>query len=233
MTKITLPKPSKRSVYVPPHTTSGASVRDGFTLIELLTVIAIIGILAAIIVPTVGAVRKTARAAACVSNLRQIGVAMRLHAEEYKGLLPAAKPSEEWPKNMWQYYLNPYLENRKGGDTDANKRLVALGVFLCPGKPDFDLASANPYSYTMNSFGSNTVGRALSAFDKPSITALVMDSGSGDPSVRFSTTLYQDSPALWHKGKDNVLFVDGHVEAVAKNGLNYYLVKTTDPEVQP
>ena len=46
-----------------------------FTLIELLTVIAIIGILAAILIPTVGAVRVQAKQATCVSNLRQVGVA--------------------------------------------------------------------------------------------------------------------------------------------------------------
>lgn len=48
--------------------------RQAFTLIELLTVIAIIGILAAIIIPTVGKVRDSAKKAQCVSNLKQIGM---------------------------------------------------------------------------------------------------------------------------------------------------------------
>lgn len=56
-----------------------------FTLIELLTVIAIIGILAAIIIPTVSKVRATARNAQCVSRLRDWGRAVNLYANDNKG----------------------------------------------------------------------------------------------------------------------------------------------------
>ena len=59
-----------------------------FTLIELLTVIAIIGILAAILIPTVGRVRATAQGARCVSNLRQIGQQILAYANDSKGQLP-------------------------------------------------------------------------------------------------------------------------------------------------
>ena len=52
------------------------SRKAAFTLTELLTVIAIIGVLAALLIPIVGKVRQTARQSACVSNLRQIGVAL-------------------------------------------------------------------------------------------------------------------------------------------------------------
>jgi prepilin-type N-terminal cleavage/methylation domain-containing protein/prepilin-type processing-associated H-X9-DG protein len=55
-----------------------------FTLVELLTVIAIIGVLAAIIIPTAGAVRKAAHNTLCKSNLRQWGVAMQLFTNDSK-----------------------------------------------------------------------------------------------------------------------------------------------------
>ena len=59
-----------------------------FTLIELLTVIAIIGILAAILIPTVSKVRQTARRSSCASNQRQIGISILAFAADNKDWLP-------------------------------------------------------------------------------------------------------------------------------------------------
>lgn len=66
-----------------------------FTLIELLTVIAVIGVLTAILIPAIGATRQSAQKAKCASNLRQIGQAISLFAMNNKGYFPAIFFSRE------------------------------------------------------------------------------------------------------------------------------------------
>jgi prepilin-type N-terminal cleavage/methylation domain-containing protein len=62
--------------------------RRAFTLVELLIVIAIIGVLVGLLMPTLGKARESARRATCLSNLRQVHQSFLLFAEEYDGRVP-------------------------------------------------------------------------------------------------------------------------------------------------
>src|SRR6266436_3028416 len=65
----------------------GGLPAQGFTLIELLVVIAAIGILASVLLPALSRAKEHAQSSRCLSNLKQLGVAMTLYMQEFNGLL--------------------------------------------------------------------------------------------------------------------------------------------------
>jgi prepilin-type N-terminal cleavage/methylation domain-containing protein/prepilin-type processing-associated H-X9-DG protein len=140
---------------VGPIFTPRGARRAGFTLIELLVVIAIIAILAGILFPVFAQAREKARQAACLSNLRQIGMALSQYVLDYDGLLPDrrdlkslapggyrpwAQSSQNWPPSDpragWALaVLDPYVKGsgiwlclsvvRRGPDYDPRVFQVA------------------------------------------------------------------------------------------------------------
>jgi prepilin-type N-terminal cleavage/methylation domain-containing protein/prepilin-type processing-associated H-X9-DG protein len=106
--------------------------RRGFTLIELLVVIAIIAILAAILFPVFAQARDRARSAGCLSNLKQMGLAWMMYAQDYDERFPQAQPLGVWGdcatmKDRGSFggwignLLVPYTKN--------------TGIFTCPTQP--------------------------------------------------------------------------------------------------
>jgi prepilin-type N-terminal cleavage/methylation domain-containing protein/prepilin-type processing-associated H-X9-DG protein len=104
------------------------SVRSGFTLIELLVVMGIIALLASLLLPTLAAAKIKARQAGCASNMRQIGVAMRMYADDHDGWYPLTTHESLDTNRSWIFTLRPYVGNvdairASPGDPKARQRL--------------------------------------------------------------------------------------------------------------
>jgi prepilin-type N-terminal cleavage/methylation domain-containing protein/prepilin-type processing-associated H-X9-DG protein len=114
--------------------------KKGFTLIELLVVIAIIAILAAILFPVFSRAREKARQAACLSNTKQIGMAVAMYAQDWDETLPICGcfgcyggPDAVNPYCSPQAKIMPYLKN--------------LDVYDCPSADMWKLTAGDGISY--------------------------------------------------------------------------------------
>ena len=109
----------------------------GFTLIELLVVIAIIAILAAILFPVFAQARSKARQTTCVSNEKQLGIAILMYTQDYDETLPLANytigddPSGN-SNTVWQYIIDPYV---KASFPIKVSQAGSRSIYICP---DFD-----------------------------------------------------------------------------------------------
>ena len=92
-----------------------------FTLIELLVVIAVIALLAALLMPALSRAKESGRGAACISNLRQLGIAIQLYIQENNNRLPSI--NDQFPG-----VTNSY----PGPDTVLKPQLANLNVLRCP-----------------------------------------------------------------------------------------------------
>ena len=216
--------------------------RSAFTLIELLTVIAIIGILAAILIPVVSQVRQQARLSQCISNIRQWGTANLLYASDNNGLIPWDGGGSTSPDNVtehmgtlpWFNALPPYIDSPPVRELSARNALPELGdgsVFVCPSAennasnpaPDWLCYGPN-YLLSTRAPGPNRIAITnLSVIREPSRVPLFSETTNHAPGstgfVALNVNPNHLAGATRHQGKAPVVFFDSHVETFTANEL--------------
>ena len=109
---------------------NGLRNRKAFTLIELLVVISIIAILASILLPALGTAREKGRQAKCMSNLKQIGIAIMMYTNDWDDWLPGYTPCPGWLDMLYPYMKYSVDSSRNPYGCPSADFLLAYFVWL-------------------------------------------------------------------------------------------------------
>jgi len=209
--------------------------RLGFTLIELLVVIAIIAIIAAILFPVFAQVREKAHQTTCASNLKQVGIAWLMYAQDYDET-SVLNAHSDISGNFYTWFGTADAEN----NFDPSKGFLApytrnYVIQICPSntnspiykgeKASFGYAVNNdlfPYQYDYTSPRINA-SINIAEISQPTETIIMSDSAFlYDNKLYSQLQLYPPSDQIYgvpashglHHNRTNVLWFDGHIKTM-------------------
>lgn len=192
-----------------------------FTVLELMVVVAIIAVLAALIIPTVGSAKEKAFQVKCANNLRQIGMGIEYYKEDHDSCYPFPSPTaysywDKWAlmnelgsnyiKNSWGVFSCPASRNRK----DLNLRVNGIAG----ARMDYEINSGvfGMKVNGTNSFWHGPPDNRNESINIPTIAVVIYDwpgpnyygilGGPLDPNI---------DPMPHPSGGINAYFADGHV----------------------
>ena len=213
-------------------------MRRKFTLVELLVVISIIAMLLCLLLPSLRRARDAARGIQCVSNLRNVGVAMAGYTTDYDGYFPPSYYGttgwSDW-KMSWMQLLGPYL-GMKLGEGQAGWELIPVNsVLACPSIKQYE-GSGVFAAYGYNHLALGTYGSYTSYGYTRDGAARTSRIGAPAQQLQHADSWY-DASALWsrsdarwiiddqnrvcyrHSQAANAVYVDGHVKAEKQDWL--------------
>lgn len=206
-----------------------------FTMVELLVVIAVVGILMALLLPAISQAKASAKRTTCLNHLRQIALGVRMYADDMEDVGPAKLPDKK-SLDGWTAYkqlMKSYVG--RNGSSSPDDRL-----FVCPSDTyhyDFNAASPKAYTYIgqpihrqawsdYSSYGfngGNTRTNTTNGIPFPGIAGRKLSSVKD----HSRTILLAEMPAFycfsWHEpqnprrphyfnnARNTAAFVDGHV----------------------
>ncbi len=223
--------------------------KRGFTLIELLVVVAIIAVLISLLLPALGRARDQAKAAVCMSGLRQVGLGIMNYASAHNGMMYISwvDKNSNWRliagNWVWALTITKYLPVPQPTD-------VTSKILICPmseadalarGAKKVDwtylrIRNTYPFWEVNGTAGWVNVDRiespARQAFLVDGKLADQYDLGSGEPGAWYSFAtnwnfvcdpagdIYSGAVGFYHGGRANILFSDWHVEAMQRYSIS-------------
>lgn len=189
-------------------------------LSELLVVIAIIAVLAGLLLPALAGAKAGARRVQYLGQMRQVGLALQMHADEHDDEFPRSQHSAFAHRQpTWGRALAPYL----GGD-DAHWTSLLTGVYHCP-----EDHRQTGWSYGLNVYfelgsdddcaGKSQTWRLASSVRRPTETVVFAENASSADHIMPNFWLRSDDAvdvaSERHRGGADYTFVDGHAETKA------------------